>query len=139
MDCLPLERGHTRDGRRGPGHLRTPRPQDCRAGAVPDGGSRMMPLPEFHALLALDTWKTSALCSQTDPEVFFPEQGESSRAAKAICRRCAVRAECLESALATDERFGIWGGLAEGERRRLKRAYRIELEHPARDQREGAA
>jgi len=66
-------------------------------------------------------WQERALCSQTDPEAFFPEKGGSTREAKRICSRCEVRGECLEYALGHDERFGIWGGLSERERRRLKR------------------
>ncbi|GEL16956.1 hypothetical protein PA7_07930 [Pseudonocardia asaccharolytica DSM 44247 = NBRC 16224] len=67
-------------------------------------------------------WQEQALCAQTDPEAFFPEKGGSTREAKRICAGCEVRAECLEYALAQDERFGIWGGLSERERRRLRRA-----------------
>jgi WhiB family transcriptional regulator, redox-sensing transcriptional regulator len=67
-------------------------------------------------------WQARALCAQTDPEAFFPEKGGSTREAKRICSGCEVRAECLEYALANDERFGIWGGLSERERRRLRRA-----------------
>ena len=67
-------------------------------------------------------WQERALCAQTDPESFFPEKGGSTREAKKICTGCEVRSECLEYALAHDERFGIWGGLSERERRRLKRA-----------------
>ncbi len=66
-------------------------------------------------------WHGQALCAQTDPEAFFPEKGGSTRDAKKICTGCEVRAECLSYALANDERFGIWGGLSERERRRLKR------------------
>jgi WhiB family redox-sensing transcriptional regulator len=66
-------------------------------------------------------WQDLSLCSQTDPEAFFPEKGGSTREAKKVCRGCEVRAECLEYALERDERFGIWGGLSERERRRLKR------------------
>jgi WhiB family redox-sensing transcriptional regulator len=66
-------------------------------------------------------WQERALCSQTDPEAFFPEKGGSTREAKRICGRCEVKAECLEYALGHDERFGIWGGLSERERRKLKR------------------
>jgi WhiB family redox-sensing transcriptional regulator len=62
-----------------------------------------------------------ALCRQVDPELFFPEKGGSTRDAKATCRGCPIRAECLEYALDNDERFGVWGGLSERERRRLKR------------------
>jgi WhiB family redox-sensing transcriptional regulator len=67
------------------------------------------------------SWQDRALCAQTDPEAFFPEKGGSTREAKRVCRTCEVRAECLEYALGHDERFGIWGGLSERERRRLKR------------------
>ncbi len=66
-------------------------------------------------------WQERALCAQTDPEAFFPEKGGSTREAKRICSGCDVRPECLEYALAHDERFGIWGGLSERERRRLRR------------------
>ena len=66
-------------------------------------------------------WQTDALCAQTDPEAFFPEKGGSTRDAKRICTTCDVRAQCLEYALNNDERFGIWGGLSERERRKLKR------------------
>jgi WhiB family redox-sensing transcriptional regulator len=66
-------------------------------------------------------WQERALCAETDPEAFFPEKGGSTREAKKICTGCEVKAECLEYALANDERFGIWGGLSERERRRLRR------------------
>ena len=67
-------------------------------------------------------WWGRAVCAQTDPEAFFPEKGGSTREAKRICSGCEVRAECLDYALAADERFGVWGGLSERERRRLRRA-----------------
>lgn len=67
------------------------------------------------------SWQERALCAETDPEAFFPEKGGSTREAKKICSGCEVKAECLEYALANDERFGIWGGLSERERRRLRR------------------
>ena len=66
-------------------------------------------------------WQERALCAQTDPEAFFPEKGGSTREAKRVCMSCEVRGECLEYALANDERFGIWGGLSERERRRVKK------------------
>ncbi len=66
-------------------------------------------------------WQADALCAQTDPEAFFPEKGGSTRDAKRICASCQVRSECLEYALEHDERFGIWGGLSERERRKLRR------------------
>jgi len=66
-------------------------------------------------------WQADALCAQTDPEAFFPEKGGSTRDAKKICTTCEVKGECLEYALQNDERFGIWGGLSERERRKLRR------------------
>lgn len=80
---------------------------------------------ELNLLLGVDgeepSWQEKALCAQTDPEAFFPEKGGSTREAKRVCLSCEVKAECLEYALANDERFGIWGGLSERERRKLKK------------------
>ena len=67
------------------------------------------------------SWQTDSLCAQTDPEAFFPEKGGSTRDAKKICTSCEVRSQCLEYALENDERFGIWGGLSERERRKLRK------------------
>lgn len=72
-------------------------------------------------------WADRAVCTQTDPDSFFPDKGGSTREAKAVCATCTVAAECLDWALAHDEKFGIWGGLSERERRRLKK----QLEEPA--------
>jgi len=66
-------------------------------------------------------WQERALCAQTDPEAFFPEKGGSTREAKRVCMSCEVRVQCLDYALENDERFGIWGGLSERERRRVKK------------------
>ena len=68
-----------------------------------------------------ESWQERSLCAQTDPEAFFPEKGGSTREAKKVCIGCEVRPECLDYALANDERFGIWGGLSERERRKLKK------------------
>jgi WhiB family transcriptional regulator, redox-sensing transcriptional regulator len=67
-------------------------------------------------------WQARALCAQTDPEAFFPERGGSTREAKRVCRACEVKSDCLDYALGNDERFGVWGGMSERERRRIKRA-----------------
>ena len=63
----------------------------------------------------------SANCLGVDPDLFFPERGASTREAKEVCRGCVVRMDCLEYALVNGEKFGIWGGLSERERRRLRR------------------
>lgn len=81
----------------------------------PWGASKLDELPEP------PEWMGDALCAQTDPEAFFPEKGGSTRSAKRICGLCTVREECLEYAIANEERFGIWGGLSERERRRIVR------------------
>ncbi|MCI1983847.1 MAG: WhiB family transcriptional regulator [Bifidobacteriaceae bacterium] len=67
------------------------------------------------------SWHHKALCAQTDPEAFFPEKGGSAAVAKAICAQCEVREQCLKWAIEQDERFGIWGGMSERERRRYKK------------------
>ncbi|MGH2820272.1 MAG: WhiB family transcriptional regulator [Actinomycetota bacterium] len=68
-------------------------------------------------------WQTHARCAtrEVDPEIFFPERGGSSKAARAVCQHCQVRAECLEYALNNKEQFGIWGGTSERERRRIRK------------------
>ena len=67
------------------------------------------------------SWQDEANCLGVDPDLFFPERGASTREAKEVCRGCVVRLDCLEYALVNGEKFGIWGGLSERERRRLRR------------------
>ncbi|TMM13945.1 MAG: WhiB family transcriptional regulator [Actinobacteria bacterium] len=67
-------------------------------------------------------WQAQANCMGVDPDLFFPERGGSTREAKEVCRGCVVREDCLEYALANGEKFGIWGGMSERERRRVRRA-----------------
>ena len=69
-------------------------------------------------------WILQALCAQTDPEAFYPEQGSSPAAAKRVCLSCEVRIECLDTALSNDERFGVWGGMTHHERVRHHRRER---------------
>lgn len=68
------------------------------------------------------SWQDHANCLGVDPDLFFPERGASTREAKEVCRGCVVRIDCLEYALANGEKFGIWGGMSERERRRVRRA-----------------
>ncbi len=67
-------------------------------------------------------WQEKANCMGVDPDLFFPERGASTREAKEVCRGCVVQMDCLEYALANGEKFGIWGGMSERERRRIRRA-----------------
>lgn len=64
-------------------------------------------------------WFDKALCAQIDNDPFFPEKGGSTKEAKSVCTRCTVSAECLDYALAHNERYGIWGGMSERERRKI--------------------
>jgi WhiB family transcriptional regulator, redox-sensing transcriptional regulator len=70
-------------------------------------------------------WQDGANCKGANADLFFPERGASTRTAKSICRECQVRAECLEFAIVTGEKFGIWGGMSERERRRVRRDRQI--------------
>lgn len=67
-------------------------------------------------------WQANGNCLGVDPNLMFPERGESLAPAKAICRECSVKAECLDYALRVPEVFGVWGGVSERERRRLRKA-----------------
>ena len=64
--------------------------------------------------------------------MFFPERGSSTIKAKAICAECKVREECLEFAVVRKERFGIWGGKFERERRAIRRERRLAEEKKAK-------
>ena len=76
-------------------------------------------------LVTREPWMESGNCRGVDPALFFPTQGESLAAAKAVCRACEVRAECLNFALTHMEKFGVWGGYSEKERRRMRREQNI--------------
>ncbi|WP_412753963.1 WhiB family transcriptional regulator [Krasilnikovia sp. M28-CT-15] len=66
-------------------------------------------------------WRDEGLCAQSDPDAFYPDKNTSALPAKQVCAGCPVRRPCLQYALEHDERFGIWGGLSEKERRALKK------------------
>lgn len=67
-------------------------------------------------------WRDRARCLQTDPELWFPEKGtRTGEFAKRICAQCPVQRQCLDYALNSTERLdGIWGGMTETERRKLR-------------------
>jgi WhiB family redox-sensing transcriptional regulator len=71
--------------------------------------------------LTYPKWMLEGLCSQTDPELFFPEKSKHGNQAKLICIGCPVREKCLSYALKNDERHGVWGGKSERERSKLSR------------------
>lgn len=99
---------------------------EARSVVVQDQGAVMSgALAQLGANFVFDeatmAWMIDARCLDADPEAFFPEKGGSTREAKRICAICPVVNDCLEHALGNDERFGIWGGRSERERRRLRR------------------
>jgi len=72
------------------------------------------------------SWHQLARCRGVDPEVFYPvsDDDDAAEEAKSICALCPVREPCLEFALSTREKDGVWGGLTERERRRVLRRRR---------------
>ena len=87
-------------------------------------------MPDVHRLPGpnadLWDWQMHGRCREADPAMFFPPDNERGRRrrqreaqAKAICRHCAVMAQCLSHALAVGEPFGVWGGMSESDRRAL--------------------
>ena len=78
--------------------------------------------------LASDEWRQYSACRDTNPDLFFPVGTtgpaiEQIETAKAVCRECLAREECLEYALATNQDSGVWGGTSEEERRQLRKQY----------------
>ena len=74
------------------------------------------------------TWADHGSCVGRDPDIFFPERGADTGQARAHCRACPVRSECLDYALETRQKFGVWGGLTPAQRRRLGRTREEETE-----------
>lgn len=63
------------------------------------------------------SWQGDARCAGMDVNIFYPTSGQSSERAKRICEACPVRVQCLNHALRTNERHGVWGGMSPRERR----------------------
>lgn len=89
--------------------------------AEPDDIERLIPAVPRIDLDEDEPWRADAICREVDPEIFFPEKGGSTREAKLVCAGCPVRVECLDYALRTDQRFGVFGGLSERQRRGITR------------------
>ena len=71
-------------------------------------------------MIASDDFLSSALCREHDLSVFFPSSGSSANKAKKICAECSVKIECLEYALKNNIQYGMWGGVSERGRKRMK-------------------
>ena len=68
-----------------------------------------------------DLWQEQAACHGIDPDVFFPVSEEEAGPALAYCGACRSRDMCLAWALKNGERYGVWGGMTEQQRRRVVR------------------
>lgn len=106
-------------------------PEDCvmshlrAADAAPDHDDSL----RLRAAGEVDDWRELGECRGADLSLFYPEDDDdlgAELAAKAICAACAVREHCLEQALDSRERVGVWGGLSPRERRRILRRRRRE-------------
>jgi WhiB family redox-sensing transcriptional regulator len=69
-------------------------------------------------------WWDDAACRGLDPTIFYPVSEEEAEEARAVCQMCEVRVRCLEYALESRERDGVWGGASERDRRRIIRQRR---------------
>lgn len=95
---------------------------DCVDLVAGDSGTEFNLGDELRSLIGPpEEWHTRAACRGRSDVNFFPTRGESIRAASAFCAKCAVTTECLEYALAHDHTVGVWGGMTERERTRLRR------------------
>lgn len=73
----------------------------------------------------LGEWRDQAECLGEDPAIFFPERNQTmATQAKGVCKRCPVKDDCLDEAISNGERFGIWGGMDQEERRKEARRRR---------------
>lgn len=75
-------------------------------------------------------WASQAACKGSDPELWFPERGDSTRPAVAICETCPVKSACLDYALRWNITSGVWGGKTA----RQRQSIRVRT-HPARPRR----
>lgn len=101
---------------------------ECRQCSAPDGytwyADDGYELCKYcgHKRIHENAWFKRAACKGMDPDLFFPERGDldAVRAAKQVCAGCPVTDECLTYALVTVQRWGIWGGMSEKQRRRVR-------------------
>ncbi|MDV7088937.1 WhiB family transcriptional regulator [Rhodococcus opacus] len=91
-------------------------------------------LPGQHAHFSADIgWQQFARCKIMDTDAFYSPDDEGKgprvrreRVAKQMCNECVVQIRCRMHALLTAEQYGVWGGLSESERRRVRPPYRFE-------------
>ncbi|MFD8774549.1 WhiB family transcriptional regulator [Streptomyces sp. NPDC059916] len=90
-------------------------------------------------------WTEDAACAGEETVTFFPAGTTGTpiesdvQYAKAICKGCPVRRQCLAHALTFREHYGVWGGLDENERAEMLRQARLAAERRRRKEREAQA
>jgi WhiB family transcriptional regulator, redox-sensing transcriptional regulator len=95
---------------------------DCaRVDDATDSETELDLVAQLRSLIDRSGWHTRAACRGRSDVNFFPTRGESIRVARSLCSGCAVCAECLEYALTHDRTVGVWGGMTERERKRVRR------------------
>lgn len=77
-----------------------------------------------YVLLQNVDWRRLGACRGLDASIFYPDDDDDAAVAKSVCDSCGVRAACLEHALLSREKAGVWGGATERERRRIIRQRR---------------
>lgn len=85
-----------------------------------------LPANVYEHLAKPEPWMQYGECATMDPDLFFPKRGGTIDEARAACAVCSCRKACLEYALRAGEKYGVWGGLSERERRRLRRQIRVQ-------------
>lgn len=98
--------------------------------SLPRQRNGLLKADDLIVLFGLDpdaSWRGQGPCAQVDPEIFYPENGRTSKPAKKVCGGCPVRDRCLAYAIEHDERYGVWGGTSEHERRLMRRAAGTEI------------
>lgn len=82
--------------------------------------------------MSKELWRDFAACRDIeDPNIFFPGQREGGAEAKLVCAGCPARKACLEFAITNGEKFGIWGGMSEKQRNKIRKQRRLQREAAA--------
>jgi hypothetical protein len=109
--------------------IRSSKPRAGSRSGAGNGGRRYYGAPHFSRLFSFEAERYNrplrardqAACYGIDPDTFFPTSEEEAGPALAFCGACRIRQTCLAWALKNGERYGVWGGLTEQQRRRVVR------------------
>lgn len=72
-------------------------------------------------IVPMGEWRARAACRGMNTAMFYPERGESTAEARAVCASCPVQQDCLDWALANNDTHGVWGGVSGRGRRGMDR------------------